>query len=274
MDGQLQKVFMATKKKQKDREAQEIASQWTDSRQRVLVGTYRREPDQLKWIGRRHLYNYPISKEEAESMGEGWCKVTELWLYCGTKDKRHIYAAEFIGVVPRQEFLSEHPDYPKGMGKHGDFYAVFQVVHKYLPANNDSMVIVRAKDFAKRSPKIAQAVKAYQADGGLGCLLDYLPADLAPLPHDQLCVCETSHQMLLWELPTGESFKPDVPFPAPERGEFTFIDLFVGIGGIRLGYQSLGGRGVFSSEWDKEAARTYYSNFDERPFGNKERIPT
>ena len=60
----------------------------------------------------------------------------------------------------------------------------------------------------------------------------------------------------------------DVPFPPPKVGKFTFIDLFAGIGGIRLGYQALGGKCVFSSEWDKNAAKTYYANFGERPHGD------
>ena len=68
------------------------------------------------------------------------------------------------------------------------------------------------------------------------------------------------------------SFRPNVPFPAPETGKFTFIDLFAGIGGIRLAYQELGGKCVFSSEWDPEAAKTYFANFGEHPFGDIRRI--
>lgn len=49
---------------------------------------------------------------------------------------------------------------------------------------------------------------------------------------------------------------------------FTFIDLFAGIGGIRLGMESVGGRCVFSSEWDKFAQQTYKENFGEIPKGD------
>jgi DNA (cytosine-5)-methyltransferase 1 len=42
--------------------------------------------------------------------------------------------------------------------------------------------------------------------------------------------------------------KFDVPFPPTERPKFKFIDLFAGIGGIRLAYQKQGGKCVFSSE--------------------------
>jgi DNA (cytosine-5)-methyltransferase 1 len=49
-------------------------------------------------------------------------------------------------------------------------------------------------------------------------------------------------------------------------GDFTFIDLFAGIGGIRLGFEAAGGRCVFTSEWDSYAQKTYVENFgDEHP---------
>lgn len=46
------------------------------------------------------------------------------------------------------------------------------------------------------------------------------------------------------------------------------IDLFAGIGGIRLGFESHGCKTVFSSEWDKSAQDMYEANFGERPFGD------
>ncbi|MBE7459623.1 MAG: DNA (cytosine-5-)-methyltransferase [Zoogloeaceae bacterium] len=49
-------------------------------------------------------------------------------------------------------------------------------------------------------------------------------------------------------------------------GDFTFIDLFAGIGGIRLGFEAAGGRCVFTSEWNAWAAKTYTANFgDDHP---------
>lgn len=53
---------------------------------------------------------------------------------------------------------------------------------------------------------------------------------------------------------------------------FTFIDLFAGIGGIRLPYQRLGGQCVFSSEWDKFSQKTYLTNFGEMPHGDITKI--
>lgn len=49
---------------------------------------------------------------------------------------------------------------------------------------------------------------------------------------------------------------------------FRFIDLFAGIGGIRLGFESAGGNCVFSSEFDKNACKTYEANFGEYPSGD------
>lgn len=59
-----------------------------------------------------------------------------------------------------------------------------------------------------------------------------------------------------------------VPFPPPPIPQFDFIDLFAGIGGFRLALQEAGGRCLFSSEWDKAAKKTYFSNYGEYPFGD------
>ncbi len=50
--------------------------------------------------------------------------------------------------------------------------------------------------------------------------------------------------------------------------KFEFIDLFAGIGGMRLAFQKAGGKCVFSSEWDAHAVKTYVANFKEVPFGD------
>lgn len=70
----------------------------------------------------------------------------------------------------------------------------------------------------------------------------------------------------------------NVPFPAPENPKFTFIDLFAGIGGIRIPFDEMGYQCVFSSEWDAKACKTYFANFGTLPFGDitkisAERIP-
>jgi DNA (cytosine-5)-methyltransferase 1 len=79
--------------------------------------------------------------------------------------------------------------------------------------------------------------------------------------NNQIIVAEDAIQQLLFEV-------NDVPFPTPKDYTFKFIDLFAGIGGFRIAMQNLGGKCVFTSEWDKEAQRTYRANFGEVPFGD------
>lgn len=75
-------------------------------------------------------------------------------------------------------------------------------------------------------------------------------------------VAEEALQYLIFD------FKSSVPFPAPDKPKFKFIDLFAGIGGFRLAFQNLGGKCVFTSEWDKYSKKTYQANFGEIPFGD------
>ena len=49
---------------------------------------------------------------------------------------------------------------------------------------------------------------------------------------------------------------------------FTFIDLFAGIGGMRIAFESAGGACVYSNEWNKYSQQTYYANFGEQPDGD------
>lgn len=60
----------------------------------------------------------------------------------------------------------------------------------------------------------------------------------------------------------------DVPFPSPIDPKFTFIDLFAGIGGFRIAMQNLGGKCVYSSEFDAKAQESYLANYGEMPFGD------
>ena len=60
----------------------------------------------------------------------------------------------------------------------------------------------------------------------------------------------------------------NVPFPAPKNPKFTFIDLFAGIGGFRIAMQELGGKCVYSSEFDAQAQKTYFANYGDMPFGD------
>ena len=74
-------------------------------------------------------------------------------------------------------------------------------------------------------------------------------------------VAEDAMQQLLFEV-------ENVPFRTREDYDFTFIDLFAGIGGFRLAMQNVGGKCVFTSEWEPSAQKTYRTNFGEVPFGD------
>ena len=75
-------------------------------------------------------------------------------------------------------------------------------------------------------------------------------------------VAEKALEYLLFD------YNDSIPFPSPKTPKFTFIDLFAGIGGIRLAFQNLEGKCVFTSEWDKYCKKTYFENFGEIPFGD------
>ncbi len=69
-----------------------------------------------------------------------------------------------------------------------------------------------------------------------------------------------------------------VPYAPADGVPFTFVDLFAGVGGFRVGLERVGGRCVFTSEWDKHAQKTYRAWFGDLPEGdihdiNPEDIP-
>lgn len=71
-----------------------------------------------------------------------------------------------------------------------------------------------------------------------------------------------------------ETLKTEIPFKHDEIAEsLKTIDLFAGIGGIRLAFQNLGASCVFSSEWDRFSRKTYAANFGELPHGDITKIP-
>jgi len=72
---------------------------------------------------------------------------------------------------------------------------------------------------------------------------------------------EEALQLLLFE-------SKKVPFPASDNASFSFIDLFAGIGGFRIALQNVGGKCVYTSEWNEDAKKTYQTNFGETPFGD------
>ena len=87
-------------------------------------------------------------------------------------------------------------------------------------------------------------------------------SDVEAKPKQDGILSDTSAQYSLF----SELFS--VPFLPKDNYHFTFIDLFAGIGGFRMAMQNLGGKCVFSSEWDSQAQKTYLLNYGELPFGD------
>ena len=54
----------------------------------------------------------------------------------------------------------------------------------------------------------------------------------------------------------------------PHNADFTFIDLFAGIGGMRIAFEQAGGHCVYSNEWNKYSQQTYFANFGDQPDGD------
>lgn len=117
-------------------------------------------------------------------------------------------------------------------------------------------------------------------DSGLANLTHYLQNHTNGVseyfrPHAEEYLNNVHEKLGLVEEPDFQYYLPikwDIPFPPPEKPKFKFIDLFAGIGGIRLAYQNLGGKCVFTSEWDAFSKKTYEANFGEVPFGDITKI--
>ena len=83
-----------------------------------------------------------------------------------------------------------------------------------------------------------------------------------------LSMLQEQHERGEYAMPLfNEPPKPQKP-AAVSGLPFTFIDLFAGVGGLRLGMERNGGRCVFSSEWDKFAQKTYEAWYGEAPHGD------
>jgi DNA (cytosine-5)-methyltransferase 1 len=90
-------------------------------------------------------------------------------------------------------------------------------------------------------------------------------------------------QLQRWEAGKGKPREAAVkllqtftrPLPAHAETRFRFIDLFAGIGGLRRGFEDLGGKCVFTSEWDKYSQQTYLANFacDHEVVGDITKVP-
>lgn len=105
---------------------------------------------------------------------------------------------------------------------------------------------------------IHNGVSKYYKDDALSILKNYVEYK----NENKISVVEEDAlQKLLFEV-------ENVPFPTPDNYNFKFIDLFAGIGGFRIAMQNVGGKCVYTSEWNVGAQVTYRNNFGEIPFGD------
>ena len=261
----------------------------------VLVGTYK--GDQLsQWQG---WYNYPISNDDAIDV-EDAAKISELWLFQGTKEQRTC-SAEFVGVKTREELVRDY-GYPAKGQAHGERYLLFRTEFRYNDENlpqEPFRVIVRTSDFAKRSPKIAAQLKAFleKTDRNAPGLAERLPLILTQLSPKQLCVCEEGLQLSFWDLPTmmpalmeltHERIVQQEQKVCPAIAEYSraaakqlrgnvangndapirVIELFAGVGGFRIGLEraSKQYQTVWNNQWEpttkrQDASIVYQSRF-------------
>lgn len=115
-------------------------------------------------------------------------------------------------------------------------------------------------DIAKKRKQLGLTPKGFASAVGIGSYNDQIvrsweSGEQSPAPEQLERIAD---------LGVREPFKPS----DDASQAFTFIDLFAGIGGIRLPFQELGGRCVFSSEWDRFAQKTYQMNYGEIPAGD------
>lgn len=126
--------------------------------------------------------------------------------------------------------------------------------------------------YSKIRRKLRLDKKHIQGDDGLSYLTHYLQSkNDNPTPDFEVEAKTYLESQSLAAEPLfqyGWPIQYDVPFPPPSHPDFTFIDLFAGIGGFRIAFQHLNGKCVFASEWNPVARSIYETNFGEIPFGD------
>lgn len=243
----------------------------------VLIGTYRQECK--KWIQKKLLYPFPVvaSPDRSDFDPE---QIGVLLLYNRKSKIMQFKVREFSKVC-----LSDlwHLDYPVSSNPRSDRYLLFTLESHTkrgkeegcLKLVYDNSLVMSLNNITDNDHDRAllshwlQNRKTMSGKPFIKYAKKLLPCDVYSLLADE---AETARERFAQQSLFPEVF--NVPFPPPEKARFTFIDLFAGIGGIRLGFQSLGGKCVFSSEWNLAAAKTYEANFGEMPFGDITKIPS
>lgn len=222
----------------------------------VLVGTYR--GGQLKkWRG---WYNYPVSDKDKITEADA-AKVTELWLFNGTKDERRC-KAEFVGVKTRAELVADY-GYPAKGKAHADKYLLFKTAFKYRHKDETpedaERVIIRLKDFAT-SPKVRSQLKAYleSPDRRDPDLAKRLPEVITRLKPDQLRVCEAAYQMTFFSTLDKAGFicrlanTNGAIEENDDDGRLTCVEICAGAGGQAIGLDAAGFKHVALVEYESE----------------------
>ena len=234
----------------------------------VLVGTYR--PVNEEWIKSRKLYYLPLPKCGKVAFHD---RISRIVLVAESHQTLS-YAGKLKDVVDRDWLKAEGYNVAPRDAAHGEKFALYELGEKLSAAKVLSDASADVFVSSSRCPNIkidaAFYAKPYPRTGGKS--MPYIFDKLKPYFKKWHSATTFDPIQEDFFVMLGDAEKIDAPFAAPSKGKFTFIDLFAGIGGIRLGYQAHGGKCVFSSEWDSAAAKTYYANFGERPFGDIQKI--
>lgn len=220
----------------------------------VLVGTYRLENDE--WIDRTRLYNLPLPKEGDSSW---YTRFSYIVLYCeGAKPKA--FKAIFSTVLDKRSLA--RTGYHFSATQHGGAYVMFDLgervsVEATLTNPRANVYVCSSRwhgvidsDFFDRP---------YPDCGGKS--MPYIFDHLRPFWRKWHSAKVFNPIQTDFMKTLGVQVDNTVPFPGPKNPKFTFIDLFAGIGGVRMGFQDAGNECIFSSEWDEQAQSTYKRNY-------------
>jgi DNA (cytosine-5)-methyltransferase 1 len=139
-------------------------------------------------------------------------------------------------------------------------------IDEYSPSNQRNKIVEQMYRFSQSK------ILPYRND--IDNKIDFIQRIIGEFKLDLVSVCWRGECPQTQENILARIINPDTVIASPLWQPFKFIDLFAGIGGIRLGFESVGGRCVFSSEWDAEAQKTYETNFGEKPHGDITQIAT